>query len=267
MLKQIACLIFLLLFFSCRENKEFIYNGDGPVESGDSTNLHSAKSKLDTIFYPVYELSQRTIAITLNLNNKGSNTVFDSIFIALYNSNYNSINNSIDTRFYDTIGRFKLLRNLTLDKEIKKHLDKEYYIYGTKGVAKCDATNIIFSSSEGQGKCNTKILGFTLSNFNIGRYGHPIFCSNMFLNLNYTGDYSIVENQLMQTGKVPAKVFASANDYYFSYTDDFRWGRLRNDKDCPFPSRAILILDKNRVTKKYFSAGLDISKCPPIDNQ
>lgn len=217
----------------------------------------------------VYDLSDKTTAIVINMNDKEEPTKFDKIFEkidfrnSISNDYYHATKESKNIYFVDTLGEYKLFKNIEFKNEIKKNVNAKYYVYGTKGFTEMKINDIVIGLDE----CKTSIIGLTIKNFDTQKNGNPIFCSNRLLKLEYKNDYNKIENLIEKynnsknyayTDNVKTKVFANLDSIYFTYEDDFDWGKHPNKSKCLYPNRAILLLKKNNEIKTLWSDGLDL---------
>lgn len=220
-------------------------------------------------FMPVYDLSETTTAIVININDTQTKTKFDKIFEdidkenAISNDYFHSPSESENIIFEDTLGAYKLIKNINLTNEIKSNVDAKYYIYGTKGYSGMKINNIVLGLDE----CRTNIIGLTIKNFDTIKNGKPILCSKKLLKLEYNNDYSEIESIIENynnakkydyTDNVKTKVFANIDSIYFTYDDDFIWKKKPSKSKCLYPTRAILVLTKNKKIKTLWTEGLDL---------
>jgi hypothetical protein len=252
-------LLFIITIFSCKNNNKVVDN---------KTIVSNLTDK--TEFFSVYKLSKTTTAIVININDSKIKTKFDSIFDkvdcqdslskVLYDWEDKSRKNFT---YFDTLAQFRLVKSTKLEFEIKKIIQSEYIIYGTKGFDKAKVNEVIFSMDE----CRTNFVAFTIEKFDTIKNGRPIFCSSTLLNLNYHKDYFKIENKIEiykkslnfdYFDKIPTKVFANIDNFYFTYNDDFLWGEYPNKSACNFPERTIYKLEKNNSIKPFWGVGLDL---------
>jgi hypothetical protein len=240
--------------------------GQTGIKTEDTTSYIDC-SKL----FSVYELSPKTTAIVTNLGDgETSSTIFDSIFnqISLTDSlGYSMWDTLKNCYYFDTTGEYRLVKSDKLETEIRKKLDSEYYIYGTKGVVKVKIKDIVFGLEE----CRTNILAFSISKFDTTRLGHPLIGSAQKLNLLFGKDYGKAENKINEfyrkqisdyTDSIPTKVFANVGPVYFGYNDDFLWGEFPERRKCFFPSREVFILNRDETVKVMWGDGLDLFGIP-----
>jgi hypothetical protein len=171
-----------------------------------------------------------------------------------------------DCKVYDTSGPYKLIRSEKLESEIGKHYDKEFYVYGTKGNTKAAIKAIVFGLDE----CRTNIIAFCLDDAGLASVGHPIFCSDKKIDLSYSNKYDNIERSIgYYLSKMPSdyndsiklKVMGNAGNFYFTYNDDFLWGRMKESK-CKFPARGIYMIDNNNNVSRYWAEDLDLFGIP-----
>ena len=216
-------------------------------------------------FYPVYQLSPKTTAFVVNFSENGKKGLIDSVFDRIVHIDSGGECNMPDCRVYDSSGAYKLVLNDRLQSEIRKHYDKEYYIYGTQGSTKAVVKAIVFGLDE----CRTNILAFCLDS--LGAIGHPVFCSEKKIDLQRSGDYGAVEKNIGSwlsrqpadyKDSIPFKVLGNMGNYYFAYSDDFLWGQKDGEAKCKFPARSIYRIDSAGSVSPYWSEGLDLFGIP-----
>lgn len=277
-MKHYLFIVLIIFLFSCNNDKNEkpirtdtlineIKNTDSntafPIKRVDGFNQNRNLS------LSVYELSKKTTALIVNFSDrKEENAIFDTIFKNLSKADsliYTTVKNPINCSYYDTSGQYPLLKNSKLENEIRKHIDSEYYVYGTKGYEKVKIKDIVFGLHE----CGTSIIAFCIDKNDISKIGHPIIASSQFYNLNYGGDYSKlfektkknkkIENQNDEfTDKIETKVFANTGNLYFTYNDDFQWGRNPDLGNCLYPARTVFIQNKDGSFSEYWSEDLDL---------
>src|ERR1043165_9345313 len=151
------CLFFFLLLIAlagCRSEKK--------------------KCELDTGYHAVYQLSEKTIGISVANYERGKSKGFDSLFSVLeenYKVQYALFRDAaqpVNCFYYDTVGAFDLCSNKDISDEMKQLLNSPYYIYGTKGVVSCAIGDLVFGWDE----CVSGILAFTVTGFDVNKYGH-----------------------------------------------------------------------------------------------
>jgi hypothetical protein len=224
----------------------------------------------ENLILPVYILSEKTTAIVINLNDTQVPTKYDKLFekidskYSLSSDYYHATPDSITNfTFIDTIGEYKLIRNLAFENEIKKNFDEKYYVYGTKGFSEMKINDVVLGLDE----CETNIIGLVIKNFDTVKNGKPIFCSNQILHLNYSRNYKQVESLIEKyntsqlndyTDSVKTKVFANIDSTYFSFQDDFIWGIKSKKTKCSYPSRGIYIFRKDNTVNPIWFSSLDL---------
>lgn len=278
-MKNVLSIFLFLLLISCNPKNEKILKAtnenkkNDPIENIDSIE----KIHIDKTLFSVYDLSKTTTAIVVDIEDKKAykGTQFNKIFNeindndSLYNVLYNDTTKVQNFEYYDTLGSFKLIRNKELEKEIKKIIDKNYYVYGTKGFSKVTIKNVVCGLDE----CRTNIIAFPIQNFDISKNGNPVFCSKQLLKINYQNNYLEIEKKIREYNEVASKnydykdeiktkVFANIGDYYFTYNDDFLWGKYPQKSKCDFPGRTIYIVKKDKPIKVYWGDGLDLFGIP-----
>jgi hypothetical protein len=170
--------------------------------------------------------------------------------------------------YFDTLGKFKLIKNILLETEIKKVIKEKYFVYGTKGFSQMKVDEIICGLDE----CRTNIIAFTIKNYDTIKNGKPIICSNQLIKLNYGKKYSEIDKKIEKfknkigrdyTDNINTKVFANIGSTYFAYCDDFEWGKDPNKTKCEFPTRAIYKMEKNNEkVEEYWIDSLDLFGIP-----
>lgn len=159
-MKNVISLFLSLLLLSCNPKNETISKITNENKKSDSIE----KNDIDKTLFSVYDLSKTTTAIVVNLNDENSynGAKFDKIFNrieakdSLNNVLYRDTTKVQNYEYYDTLGSFRLIKNITLEKEIKKIIDKSYYVYGTKGFSKEPIKDVVCAIDE----CRTNIIAF-----------------------------------------------------------------------------------------------------------
>lgn len=270
---NITAFFLTLLLISCQQKNEKINTAKPEIVKTDSIE----KIDIDKTLFSVYELSKTTTAIVANLQeeNTYNGAKFDTIFNrvnakdSLYNVLYNDSTKVRNFKYYDTLGPYKLIRNKTLEKEVKKIIEKSYYVYGTKGFSKVTINHVVMGLDE----CRTNFIAFPIENFDTAKNGKPIFCSKQLLNINYQKSYSDIQQKVLAfynkeskgydyTDEIKPTVFANIGSAYFAYHDDFIWGKNLEKSKCKFPARTIYIVNKDNPIKKFWVDGLDLFGIP-----
>jgi hypothetical protein len=259
-----------LLLISCNQKNETIVKKTNTIK--ETAPLE--KIDIDTTLFSVYDLSKTTTAIVVNLQEKKTynGASFDEIFNqieakdSLYNVLYGSQTNKIKNfEYYDTLGSYKLIKSKKLENEIKKIVEKSYYVYGTRGFSEVTINNVVVGLDE----CRTSIIAFPIQNFDTIKNGKPIFCSKQLLKIEYQKSYFETQYKIRQyedkesinydyKDNIKTKVFANIGDAYFAYNDDFLWGKYPDKSKCKFPGRSIYIVKKDKPIKKFWVDGLDL---------
>ncbi len=246
--------------------KKQLYEYDLPNERLIKWTYEDARS----LFYPVYELSPRTTAFVVNFSDLGERHGFlDKIFDQL--SQTDSIGKMFEIpkgcKLYDNSGAFKLIKSDKLEAAIKKYFDREFYVYGTKGYTKTKIKDIVYALDE----CRTNIFAFCLDRSSIRSIGHPVFCSDKLIDLTYAKDYSNIEQHIEKynsqipsdySDSIKTKVLGNVGDLYFTYSDDFLWGRKHGKSKCKFPDRGIYWAETKSSVVNYWGEGLDLFGIP-----
>ncbi|TGD57961.1 hypothetical protein [Flavobacterium humi] len=255
--KPITFLLLILTFAACRQEKKQAENT--PAKTGTETIQDPSPFAFDGL--AVYELSKNTMAITYELNVYGEentplNAVFDKIgkkdSLTLFGQQPKNVH------YLDTIGHFKLMRNLELENEVKKITAPYYYIYGTKSFQRVKIENVLYSYDE----CISSILAFPITEYDMEKCGHPLICSKKPLPLTYGANYTKEQekiNQYIDNQKhdysnktVKTKIFANIGSRFLTYNDDFIWGVSPSKSENYFPSRAIYTINgKGTVTETW----------------
>ncbi|MEN2399792.1 hypothetical protein GKZ90_0008385 [Flavobacterium sp. MC2016-06] len=263
-----------LLLISCNQKNETIVKKTNTIK--ETAPLE--KIDIDTTLFSVYDLSKTTTAIVVNLQEKKTynGASFDEIFNqietkdSLYNVLYGSQTNKIKNfEYYDTLGSYKLIKSKKLENEIKKIVEKSYYVYGTKGFSEVTINDVVVGLDE----CRTSIIAFPIQNFDTIKNGKPIFCSKQLLKIEYQKSYLETQYKIRQyeekesinydyKDNIKTKVFANIGDAYFAYNDDFLWGKYPGKSKCKFPGRSIYIVKKDKPIKKFWVDGLDLFGIP-----
>lgn len=268
------CLILFALTISCQNRG----NKSGSKRILDSIVTHNPDSAafnfkpdtsgMATDIYAVYELSPQTTAFVINFFEEGQQKTFvDSIFdqVSTVDSIYNYSNwGPKNSSYYDTLGPYRLIKSEKFEKRLKPYFDREYYIYGTLGVAKTTITNIVL----GIDPCKTNIFAFCIDKSKIEKIGHPLICTRTLFNLkigtyrNWKGYFSRLdsmdrkENDYADT--ISTRVFGQADSLCFTFKDDFMWLRKEGKSKCLFPYRSLFVTDKKGNLSLYWGDGLDL---------
>jgi len=234
---------------------------------------------IETSLFSVYELKPGLTAIVSNISDDDSRiSSFDEIFIDMNEQenfreeffNYIYENKApVSTSAYDTTGIYRLVYSPKLETKFRNMMNKEYYVYGTKGMESKSVKDIIFALDE----CITNIYAFTVDRFNNETNGYPVIASDKRLDLNYNGNYREVEDKINSyyknlnedyTDNIPAKVFANMGSVYFTYSDDFMWNESFSNESqkCFFPTRGIFRVDADNTVTPVWIDGLDLYGIP-----
>ena len=246
--------------------KRQLYEYDLPNESLNKWTYDDHRN----LFYPVYELSPRTTAFVVNFSDLGERHGFlDKIFDQI--SQTDSIGKMFEIpkgcKLYDNSGAFKLIKSDKLEAEIRKYFDREFYVYGTRGYTKTKIKDIVYALDE----CRTNFFAFCLEKSTIRSIGHPVFCSDKLIDLTYANDYSNIEKGIGKynsqipsdySDSIKTKVLGNVGDLYFTYNDDFLWGRKHGKTKCKFPARGIYWAETKSSVINYWEVGLDLFGIP-----
>lgn len=217
------------------------------------------------MFYPVYELSPKTTALVVPLSEIGERRgMLDSIFneVAKADGVYETRGLPKSHTLYDSTGVYKLVKSKKLEEAFKPYFDRELYVYGTTGYVKTKVKDVVYGLDE----CISNVFAFCFDKRSIASIGHPLFCSDKLVDLNYAKEYNKIE-QSIQTyeAKQPddysdstkTKVFAHIGDFYFTYHDDFEVKRKGQKSKCKFPARSIYWVDAKSSVDCFWATGLD----------
>jgi hypothetical protein len=222
------------------------------------------------LFYPVYELSPKTTALVIPLSAIGERRgVLDSIFNDIAKSDGIYATKGIPKMhtLYDSSGYYKLLKSSKLEAAFRQYFDREFYVYGTEGYTKTKVKDIVY----GLDQCMSNIFAFCFDVKSLKAIGHPVFCSDKLIDLNYGKDYSKIEKTIQDydarhpadySDSIRIKTFANVGEFYFTYNDDFLWAQKNNKSKCKFPSRAIYWADTKGSVDHFWADGLDLFGIP-----
>ncbi|MFH6992142.1 hypothetical protein [Flavobacterium sp. FlaQc-48] len=272
-MRNIISLFLSLLLLSCNQKNETILKPNQENKKSDTLE----KTDIDKALYCVYNLSKTTTAIVVNLDDENTynGAEFDRIFNqinakdSLYNVLYGDSTKVKNYEYYDSLGSYKLIKNKKVEREVKKIIEKSYYVYGTKGFSKMPVNEVVFGLDE----CRTNFFAFPIENFDTAKNGIPVLCSKQPLKINYQKNYFDIQKKIRDFEEeeskkydykddIKTKVFANIGDVYFTYSDDFMWGRDPDKSKCKFPGRTIYIVKKGKPIKKFWVNGLDLFGIP-----
>lgn len=272
-MQKATIIIFIIsfsLFISCKDKDNKVK--DITLKNvADDTKQLEAEIKDNTI-YPVYNLANNTTAIVVEIFDSGKNSEYEKI--------YSKINetDSLETGFYDhwsakkrkfeyydTLGIVQLIKSKALEKEIKKIIEPKYYVYGTKGFSEVTVDEVVCRIDD----CRENFIGLTIKNFDTSKNGKPLLCSIKPLKLTYGKNYFAVQREIQKiddslvyryfdTDPTKVKVFANNGPAYFTYNDDFLWGKNSKLSKCKFPERRVLVQQKNNKFNTILLGGLDL---------
>jgi hypothetical protein len=224
-------------------------------------------------FYPVYELSPKTTAFVIPFREPEELSFLDTLFNKFYpadslygiynNTFYNASSVAKKWKVYDTTGYYRLMKSDKFEKAARKYFDREFYVYGIKGVVKTKVKNIAFGLSE----CITNIFAFCFDNSSIKNIGHPVFCSSKQIDIAYGTDYSKIEAGIERylstlpadySDSIKEKVLGHVGNFYFVYHDDFLWGRNPRGPRCKFPARSVWLIEKGAIADALRMNELDL---------
>ena len=247
----------LLTFLSCQN-----------LESEKKKIIHESNNNLDSNqIFSVYRLTQNTTAIVIPIDNTTDSKyskLFDKYF--QQDSLYQFISKEKITKtrakyFFDTLNDFLLLRHKQLEKEIKKIVPSEFYIYGLNGLIKLDIADVIINISA----CESNFIGLIINNYPTLTCGEAIFASSKKIELKYVNNNSIddkidlfiSEQNYDYSDSIRVKSFAKYKDFYFTYLDDFKWYDSKFKSKCLFPNRMIYKINNGKVSQ-FWGNGLDL---------
>ena len=266
MLKQIPLISFLLILFACNTSTTQNISTNQPSEKDTTTRLNilfdTHNEKMDTNFLSVYQFSPTLIAMTVDLDVPPEReSELATIYYKIEKAEAISIDlfdKLTNCYLYDSSGEFTFYKNNVLEDEIKKHISKEYYVYGTKGIQKCEVSVVIFSLNE----CSSNIMAITLQGFDTLKYGHPLMCSAKETAITYQNNYTDVENIINSipkssqgdfTDDIKTNVFANYNYFYFTYSDDFNWNKKSLEQHaCLYPYRSVVTIQQYKTVATYW---------------
>ncbi len=255
---------FIISLYSCQKEIKITRTNEKKVILSEPKYNFNENS-----FLSVYNLSEITTAIVININDTEKQTKFDKIFEhidiknSISNDFYNNVKGCKNIKYVDTLNEYKLIENINLTTEIKRNVNEKYYVYGTKGYSEMKINDVIVGLDE----CKTNIIALTIKGFDEQKNGKPIMCSKKLLKLEYKSNYSKIEAFIEKynksknydyTDNVKTKVFANLDSIYFTYDDDFVWGKYSSKSNCLYPTRAIIRLNKNNGIETLWTEGLDL---------
>jgi hypothetical protein len=217
------------------------------------------------LFYPVYELSPKTTALVVPLSEIGERRgVLDSIFndVAKTDGIYETRGIPKTHTLYDTTGIYKLVKSSKLETAFRNYFDGELYVYGTNGYAKTKVKDIVYGLDE----CISNVFAFCFDKRSIATIGHPLFCTDKLIDLNYAKEYNKIEQSIHTyeakqkddyTDSIKTKVFAHVGDFYFTYHDDFKVEHKTHKSKCKFPGRSVYWVDAKSSVDCFWTTGLD----------
>jgi len=262
-MKALIFIISILFLFACNNNKTSLLLTTNTLIKKEFENPSFSD------LYPVFELSPKTTAFVINFSEDETEpkTKLDTIFNELYSVNklYEVSKMPNDCKVYDTTGVYRLIICDTFQQRVKPFFDKQYYVYGTLGSVKLNINDIIIGLDE----CKTNFFAFCLDKTKLITIGHPLFCSSKELCFKYLKDSSLYETKINSylsklkndyNDNINTKILGSVGDYYFTYNDDFLWGKFLNAK-CLFPSRGVFLINDKIIDYKW-SKGLDLYGIP-----
>jgi len=269
-MRPLYFIVLALLLYSCKERNNAGPGGAAAAAAQDATARDAEARdfyKLDTtaaaekIFYPVFELSPKTTAFVIPFSQDDHKGWLDSIFGQMIH-----LDNGAPTPYceiYDTTGAYMLMRSEMLESVAKKRYPEEFYVYGTRGKTKAAVKAVLFTSDD----CRTNVFAFCLDKANLTSIGHPLFCTDKKIDLRWGNNYDTAERAIGSwLSRTPAdyddsiklKVVGNAGNFYFTYNDDFLWGKGPDGSKCKFPTRSIYTVDGNNNVRRYWAEDLDL---------
>jgi hypothetical protein len=269
-MRYLLTVLFLFLYpflYSCKERK----NAVGPAGAADAADPAQGTGaqdfyKLDTmtpegeLFFPVFELSSKTTAFVVLFSQTDQKGSLDSIFDQTIHMDNGA---PAGCEIYDTTGAYQLMRSGKLESAIKKHYPGKFYIYGTQGKATAAVKSIVFGLDD----CRSNLFAFCLDNSDLTSIGHPLFCSYKNIDLQRADNYNSIEKTIgawlsREPGdyddSIKLKVVGNTGNFYFTYNDDFLWGKNPDGSKCKFPTRSIYVVDGNNHVRRYWAEDLDL---------
>jgi hypothetical protein len=140
-------------------------------------------------------------------------------------------------------------------------------VYGTEGYAKAKVNDIVYGLDE----CRSNIFAFCFDKRMLKTIGHPVFCSDKFIDLDCGKDYSKIENDILKydehrkgdySDSIKTKVLGNVGEFYFTYHDDFLWNQKKGKSKCSFPARSIYWVDAKSSVDYFWGEGLDMFGIP-----
>jgi len=246
--------------------KNILYEYDLPNDCLDKWTYEKDRQ----LFYPVYELSPKTTALVVPLSAIGERRgLLDSIFndIAKADGVYETNGIPKGHTMYDSAGHYKLLKSSKLEAAFRTYFDHEFYVYGTEGYTKTKVKDIVYGLDE----CMSNIFAFCFDKRSLKTIGHPVFCSDKFIDLACGKDYTKIERSVEDylshhpgdySDSIKTKVLGNVGDFYFTYNDDFLWGQKSKKSKCKFPSRNVYWVDTKSSVDYFWGDGLDLFGIP-----
>ena len=224
-------------------------------------------------YFPVFEFSPQTTAMTLELFTGNNIPAVDSAFNKIVSQDtliYFETDTSDYTFFdctpVDTAGRFKLRYNKHLEDTFKTMFSGKYFVYCTKAMVERTIKDVLFAVD----LCKSNLIAFRFDAIDTAKNGHPLFCSKRKLDIKYA-NFTTLESRLNEFSKnaesdytdyTDTKVVASSGSNYYSYNDDFEWNNNPNDTICFFPSRQIFSKGKSDTIQIKWYSALDLWGIP-----
>ncbi|MGG5207761.1 hypothetical protein ACQWU4_02355 [Chryseobacterium sp. MIQD13] len=270
-MKNYIVLVLFLSLFSCKKEKATPH--ENPVQRIDSTTAQKTEYKLDkNSVFGVYQLTGKDIAICvpvqfgnqdLPLSKKYEDFLVKDSVPWIYNRDMK------DYKYYDTLSVDRLIYNKRFEETFKKEMKDTYFVYGTKASQACTVKRIVFKSDE----CGNDYIAYIL-NADKNLIGNPLIASEKEIPLKYGKDYSgqnlsvkkafskeSTENNYGH-GKYNPIVFASYNNLYFSYYDDFKWYDKHSGSEVQFPERAVFEVGSKGKINLLWSSEMDLLGLP-----
>lgn len=221
-------------------------------------------------YFQVYNFSENVMGLTVELGYTQSTEIafIDSIFeqIATTDSIDYIITQQVSSCIpIDTNGQFRFYRNVKLENNLLAGVDKNFFVYCTKGIVQQKIKDVVFALDE----CQSNIVVFRFDKIDTNQYGQPMFCSKTKMNLTFENS-SVIDNKIEtfhQTQQydyadsLKSVSYAHLDSLYFAYTDDFNWNKP-SDIDNYFPGRAIYVLQQDGKIYCKWALSLDLFGIP-----
>lgn len=177
-----------------------------------------------------------------------------------------------DYKYVDTLINPDLLYNKRFEKAFLPKMKTEYFIYGTKGMAKGAVQKVLFQSSE----CGNDYIAYIIA-VNQSKTGTPLIATEHEMPLKYGQNYSGINSKIKAFSKDEAtenlsgtenvyqpKTFADyGGNIFFTYHDDFLGYDSKSARaKVQFPERAVYTVAKDGKVKLLWSEEMDLLGLP-----